>query len=219
MAIALDASSKKSQDASTTATWSHTCTGSNLILLVGVEVGAGNTITGVTYNGVSMSQVNLLALGGSTFGNVYVFKLVGPSTGANNIVVTASASTFIYCAATSFTGVDQTTPIDVNTTTSATATSITGTVTTTKDNDWLFGFVSKGDTLPDNPTLTAGTNTTIRQTDAFGWYASCDTNAAQTPAGSHSLTVSSSASGLFGMNVVAIMPVQPTPASSFLMFM
>ena len=209
MAIAFDASSIRTQDSGggTTSTWSHTCTGSDRILFVGVTVGTGMTVSGVTYNGVSMTQVATLALGGAVFNNGYIFRLVAPATGANNIVVTASADTFIYAAATSYTGVDQTTPIDVSGTNSTTGTSLGLSLTTTKDNDWLVGFWYYGSSDDD---FTAGSNTLIRQEDAPAgiWYAMAVTNSAQTPAGSKTITLTSANSRLQGVVGAAFMPVQ-----------
>lgn len=209
MAIAFDASSIRTQDSGggATSTWAHTCTGSNRILFVGVTVGAGKTVSGVTYNAVAMTQVNTLALAGTTFDNGYLFRLVAPATGANNIVVTASADTFIYAAATSYNNVDQTTPIDVQGTNSATATSLGLSLTTTKNNDWLVGFWYYG-TTDDN--FTAGANTLIRQEDAAPgiWYAMGDTNSDQTPAGSKTITLTSANSRLQGVVGAAFMPTQ-----------
>jgi hypothetical protein len=203
MAIAIDSSSQLASDTGSTPTWSHTCTGSNLVLIVGVEVATGETVSSVTYAGTSMTQINTQNLSGATFGNVYLFRLFNPAAGANNIIVTKSSTSFGYCAAASYTGVSST--LDVNTTTSTTGTSITGTLITTVDNDWLVGFVSAG-TSGDTGTMTAGTNTTARQTNINNWYTFVDTNAAQTPLGSKSMVVNHSTSVLLGFNLVAISP-------------
>src|SRR5438067_591060 len=116
MAIGFDASSGGFVNTSGPLTISHTCGGSNRILLVGVEISVGGeTVTGVTYNSVAMTQINLQDLNGSTFRNTYLFYLIAPATGANNIVVSASGGTGnIYAAAASYTGVDQSSPLDVN---------------------------------------------------------------------------------------------------------
>lgn len=224
-AIAFDASSLRTQDSGggTTSTWAHTCTGSDGLLLVGTAIGTGKTASGVTYNAVSATQAVTLASGGLTFDNGYLFRLVAPATGANNIVVTVSADTFIYSAATSYSGVDQTSPIDATGTNSTTGTSVSVSITTTVDNDWLAGFWWEA-TTDDDVAWTAGANTTIRQQDADPgrWYAIGDTNSAQTPTGSKTISASKSISLLLAVVGVAFSPstsapvVRPTPFLSLL---
>src|SRR3990167_6515020 len=99
MAIAFDASSDRGDDDGSPSTWSHTCTGDNRILIVGTMCQAGNTITGVTYAGAAMTQINTQAIGGATFSNQYLFYKVAPATGANDIVVSSSGGSYIYSAA------------------------------------------------------------------------------------------------------------------------
>lgn len=133
MAIALDAATSSSSTASSTLTFSHTVAGSDRVLMVGVswQTGAVNnaTVTGVTYNGVAMTLVDEQAppdpfnqtLGAS------LWRLVAPATGTHNVVITISnTSDVILGGATSWTGVDQTTPLG----TSAKATAQSGTTAT-----------------------------------------------------------------------------------------
>lgn len=111
MAIAYDATASGSTVFGTSATWSHTCTGSDRVLYVAAS--AGVTITGITYNGVSLT-----ILAGSGTGAVLA-RLVAPATGANNVVVSTGSSEEIAGVSASYTGVDQTTP-DENTTSATT---------------------------------------------------------------------------------------------------
>ena len=54
MAIALDATSNSGyQNNVTSYSWSHTCNGSDLILVVGLSQSGGNLASSVTYNGRS----------------------------------------------------------------------------------------------------------------------------------------------------------------------
>lgn len=109
MAIAFDAASPADQFASaTTLTFSHTCTGSDLVLLVVGACISTETITGVTYNGSALTQIGStqsVAFGGKTLS---LWAKVGPSTGAHDVVLTASSSTSIFGASVSYTGVAQT---------------------------------------------------------------------------------------------------------------
>ena len=67
-------------------------------------------MTGVTYNGVAMTLGG--SLNGSDGDRTTLFYLVAPATGANNVVVTFSATTFSAVAgAVSFSGVHQSAPV------------------------------------------------------------------------------------------------------------
>jgi hypothetical protein len=101
-----------------TITFSHTTTGANRLLIVGVAFDTATpTVTSVTYAAVGMTQVFAQTVGSS--GTVAMYRLVAPATGANNVVITLSASSvFLQGGAVSFTGVDQTTPLGTPTSTS-----------------------------------------------------------------------------------------------------
>lgn len=108
MAIAFDASSGSKGAGSSTLTWSHTCSGSNRTLVVGCASKTDDYITGVTYNGVAMTQVDKTTGGGG--GAEYMYILANPASGANNIVVTASVSIDMMGSAVSYTGTSLTQP-------------------------------------------------------------------------------------------------------------
>lgn len=106
-------SASTSTSGASSLTWSHTVTsaGSNRLLVVGVasDDNTPRTVSSVTYNGVNLTQVP-----GGTADNlarVDMWYLVNPATGANDVVVTLSGSTEFSAGATSWTGVDQTTPL------------------------------------------------------------------------------------------------------------
>lgn len=92
-------------------TFAHTVTNQNdrvLIVKVSTRNSAGQTVTGVTYNGVAMFRHAFLS-----FNNMRaeLWYLVAPSVGTFNVVVTFSANTNSVCGTNSFFGVDQITPI------------------------------------------------------------------------------------------------------------
>lgn len=129
----LDAISTASGFSGTAKTWSHTCTGSNLILVVGTccRSGSNTHITGITYNGVSLSKATSQNNGTTT--GVEMWYLLNPSTGANNIIATYSNSTPASFGAASFTGAAQTgQPNAVGTNTSGTNTETVTVVPTVK---------------------------------------------------------------------------------------
>ena len=110
MALAIDAVSSSSDDGSPSSlTWSHTCTGSDRGLVVGVTWVQATTISSVTYNGVSMTSEGAVTSTLSSSLRLEQFSLIAPDTGANNIVVTfAAAVTGVIGGAVSYTGANQT---------------------------------------------------------------------------------------------------------------
>jgi len=179
MAIAFDATSTLQSGAGTSLTWAHTCTGSDRLLAVNATVATvgSYTVTGVTYNSVALADI-----GSATTTQPFTVKLwalAGPSTGSNNVVITSSTSKDLIGGSSSYTGCKQTgLPDDVDGAAFATTNMVQAT-TTTVDNCWIVGVFG------GNRNITAGANTTFRA--AASAYALCDSNSAQTPAGSHSL--------------------------------
>jgi len=91
----------------TTASWSHTCSGVNLVVVVGVAIGAnpsGSVTTTATFGGVSMTSLGLVAANNQTAGYVQLFSLVGPATGASTVALTVSTASTITAGSVSFTG-------------------------------------------------------------------------------------------------------------------
>jgi hypothetical protein len=106
MPVTFDAAASDSAGFSASLTFSHTCGGTDRVLFVAVVCGNNRTISGVTYDGVSMSAVE----SGSDF--MRLFALVNPASGANDVVVTTSQEDPILAVSTSYSGVDQSTPYD-----------------------------------------------------------------------------------------------------------
>lgn len=183
--IYFDAASNSGyQTAQSTYSWSHTCTGSNRYLVVGVSMLSvgGSSVTGITYNGVAMTLIGAIA---SVSGAVRseMWGLIAPATGSNTIAVTLSGSLDSTAGATSFQGVHQTSPIEGYA--SATATNVgaadaTVNVTTVADNDWVIDTVASSDTA-----ITIGSNQISRWnvTGTLGSGAG-STEAQKTPTGS-----------------------------------
>jgi len=96
--------------------WSHTASGSNRALVVGVmardPTGADTSVSSVTYNSVAMTAVrnDLVSFGDPARTSLYI--LAAPATGTHTIVVTfaGTVDSLAAGAAISLTGVDQTTP-------------------------------------------------------------------------------------------------------------
>src|ERR1700756_3968755 len=147
MAIAFDASSRGSGTSVSSLTVSHTCSGSNRILLVALEwVEGPTTDTGVTYNGVAMTAI-FQGFNPTGTRRMSLYYIVAPATGTNNIVASWGSSTFgtTILLALSYTGAKQAGVPDASTSGgSASGSPVTATVTTIADNAWLVGFLLMG---------------------------------------------------------------------------
>jgi hypothetical protein len=92
--------------------WLHTVgSGNNRILIVTTANHDGNqTVTGVTYGGVTLTQVGMGFAPGN--GNsCSLWSLVAPAPGTASVVVTLSGAVPVVAGAVSFTGVQQALPI------------------------------------------------------------------------------------------------------------
>lgn len=115
MAVAFDAASSGQTTNATSITVAHTCSGSDRVLFVGVGWSTGPeamaSVTGVTYNGVALTQIWEIIDSPTDHANAGWY-LIAPATGTNNIVVTfASAMDEICAGGISFTGAHQTSPL------------------------------------------------------------------------------------------------------------
>ena len=163
MALAVDASSISAFTTSSTVSWSHTCTGSDRVLFVGVGFnGSALSVTGVTYNGVAMTeQWDLFAANVGSAG----YLLANPATGANTVEVTFNAAVDVGIAgAVSFTGADTAspgrTPVSVN----------GGSATASVDaTDAVSGDIVVDTAFMVTTTTTEGANQTLQQkSEAIG---------------------------------------------------
>lgn len=181
----------------TTISTTHTSSGTDRIVYVGITIRDTRTITvAPTYNGVTMTQ------SGSTTGTTGVthrlYYLIAPSTTAGaTVTATQNASDTWAMTVISYNGARQTLQPDATSVGGpTTTTSYSQSVTTVRDNSWavLYGNASGG------LTLTAGANTIIRNQPevAFCGAFLIDTNSAKTPAGTDTLNVTSSSQTFSG---------------------
>lgn len=114
--------------------------GSNRLLLVGVGWDGSTTVTGVTYNSVSMTKLD-----GGASGNVKcdVYGLLAPATGSNTVDVDFSANqSSVGVTAMTLNGVQQVLPSNTNKSTGS-GTALSTSITTTYTNSWGVDFWSK----------------------------------------------------------------------------
>ena len=186
--------------------------GANRLLVVAVKGDNTDTVTGVTYNGVSMT---LAAKAGVTpYGNRwnYLFFLLNPDSGANNVVVSGGA--FNAALAADYTGVKQTAQPDATGTANSSGSSYTlaATVTTVADNSWAIMSWGGGGSVPPS----AVSNCTLRTYDhAFDIFGLFDSNADITPAGSYTETATFSSGVAYPNAVIASFAPVSTAATSY----
>jgi hypothetical protein len=136
MAIAFDANSQaQGGNPSSSFSWSHTCTGSNLMLVVSVMSNTAADPTGITYNGVAMTKGKT---GTDANRNCSIWYLANPATGANTVAVTWAGSTaYPAGSATSYTGCDTTIGANTASNTATSGTTFSVALTTTVSNSFV----------------------------------------------------------------------------------
>lgn len=147
-------------------TYAHTCTGSQLVLYVFTMERNSTAISGVTYAGSSMTQIGQQAVTGSAVCTLW--RMTGPATGANNVVLASTASSVhhVVSVAFSFTGADQTTPegTPVGSTANPGA-SPSDTVTSAAGEIVIDGLASAENTTATTATVGAGQTQDANLTD------------------------------------------------------
>lgn len=184
MAIAFDVAAS---DAAGALSWSHTCTGTNLILVVGVQFRDTTpaSVTGITYNSVPLTKIDAVTNATTLDTTAELWYLVAPAAGAHTIAVTTNPVTPLRASAgsMSFTGVDQTAAaIDAHLTLTGTTATPSMSITSVANN--CVPVISLGSR--NATAITPGTGTTEEYdvtagTSQRGWGAF---RAAVTPAGS-----------------------------------
>lgn len=187
-AIAFDASlADASVGPATSQIRSFTITGSNTALMVAVQHTTAANVSSITYAGVALTQIHANQLMETGANRADLWYLVGTATGANNLVITMSASDTFRSSALSYTGVmagGDTGGTDSKATLSWDEVSGNQTLThtTVSTNTWITFYGRTKDPY------TAGTNATFRQNISGVLFAG-DNNGASTGSGSNSVTV------------------------------
>jgi prepilin-type N-terminal cleavage/methylation domain-containing protein len=114
LAVDNASSGTTASDTASSMTVSHTTgSGSNRLMLVGISYNNDDyeTVTSVTYNGTSLTQVG--TVNNSDDARVCIYSLVGPDSGIHNVVITFSdaLNDGAIAGVVTFTGVDQSTPL------------------------------------------------------------------------------------------------------------
>lgn len=111
-----DNSLQGSQSSGANSSFSYTVgSGSNRMLLVAVNTASGATVSGITYNGVSLTQRSTFGTSAcaNPDGGFYIYYLLAPTSGSNTLVITYSGSTAASYVVYSYANVGQMSPTQV----------------------------------------------------------------------------------------------------------
>lgn len=195
----------------TSLAWTHTVnSGINRALFVEIAIdNLGSNVSGVTYGGVALTQV------GRQGGNhaVEIWALVSPTVGTANVVVTLSGNTAVAAGASTFNGVNQSTPTGTFVGNSGTTflLNLTGSVTVASaPGDVVIDAQFWTDTLanPVGAGQTSQWSSSSLLTSALG--------SSSTEAGAASVTMSGSASILSALGAhwsIGAVSVKASPTS------
>lgn len=189
-----------------TASHTHTMgTVSNGIAFLGVYNQNTGGLSSVTFGGNAMTLIGSRTDSGGNM--VYLYVILSPTSGANTVSVTRSTTTnYMFLLSASYSGAAQTTTADATTSGNATATSLTGTLTTIADNCWTIMIANAA-----NDSQAAGAGST-RRVNSAGYQGLFDSNGPKTPAGSTSMTVTSS-NGQYVYFMASFAPYVTPPAT------
>jgi hypothetical protein len=190
MAATFDATANSKVLNATSLTFSHTCTGTNLVLIVGTGTDGGIGIANITYAAVGITPISAITSPGG-FNGAEQWGKIAPATGANNVVITADSATGIVGGSVSASGADQSTGWGAATT--ANGTDAAPTVNVTSETGALVVDAhSNGVNTPGNPTVTVHASQVQRWND---YNANKNRGAGSTEAGAATVTMSWTLSG------------------------
>lgn len=215
-AIAFDNSANGTAN-STSLTYSHTCTGSNLYLVVGSSpvVSGGENTNSITYNSVSMTQA--VPQGDSSNLVNSLWGLINPSTGVNNVVISVTSTANIYSVSASYSGAKQSGQPDAtgsaNPGAGSPVSTITVGVTPVATNCWAVSYIGN----EGGNALTASTNVNSVRGSNSNHASLGDSNGVVTAGVAYNMTWTCTSQFLSGV-ALSIAPA-PSTNSGFLAFL
>lgn len=213
-AIAFDATSNSGEKSGVSSfTWSHTTSGSDTLLFIGVIMDDNNVnhmdVSSATYNSVSMTSIRRDVQTAYNDSATEILYLKAPTAGANTVAVTLVGSNFgAKGGAITLTGVDQTTPLDANNGANGNSASASVAVTTVADNAWVLDTVGGWSPFTVGAGQTQRWNIIGTYTDGAG-----STEGPKTPAGSVTMswTLPSEAWSISAASFAPAISATPTP--------
>lgn len=145
-----DAAAGNKVTSATTNTFNHTVSAvqTNEILLVVVDAGA--SISSVTYNGVSLTFLGSVAVGGGE--TLAMWYLLSPPTGTHSVVITTSGSTYIIGASASYYNVAQSGIFGTLASNTGNSAASSNSPVTTSTNQLVIDVVNNTSPSTDTPT-------------------------------------------------------------------
>lgn len=222
-AIAYDAGQGQAQTVSSTPTLANVApAGSDRWMATHLNYGGGGGTVSVVPTHQSLASTIIASEVNTGDGNpkISTYRRNGPSTSSGNLTATLSVSEFWKILAQTYTGVDQTTSTNAETSNvggSYTPSSPVDVVMASdRDGSWAF-MSAKQDTAGD---LTAGTGTTRRQTDATPFDDAMFDTASGTNSGSNATISVNYAGGgqRIGWQACMIRAVAVAGNTNFLLF-
>ncbi len=198
--IAFEAASSGSAHALTLSV-SHTITVANTILICSYGQRTNpTTLTSIQFNGVDLTLYDSQY---PVVGYQAIYYMLNPPVGTFNLESITSSTTDQVQANASYTGVLQTSPVDVgDKTTSGSSAGLSQSLTTTVDNDWIF---ASG--IDNTQSQSASAGSTQRATVALNIVSGIyDNNTSLTPAGTYSIGFDMAGAQSCGIIAFALKP-------------
>jgi hypothetical protein len=145
-----DASAGNKVSSGSSNSWSHTVGNfSNRILLVWVDTGLG--VSGVTFNGVALTQLAVVNYN-SNNEHLYLFYLLNPPVGTYTVAVTASGTTYIVGLSESYYNAAQSGSFGTVASNAGSGTASSNTVASTSTSQIIIDGVNNGAASTATPT-------------------------------------------------------------------
>jgi hypothetical protein len=130
--------------------WSHTVgTGMKRLLIVGVSLRGSQSVSGVTYGGIVLSNA-VDVLGAGNQNRASMWYLVAPASGTATVTVTLAGSAAVIGGAVSLSGVDQTAPLGTAVSANGTSASPSVTVSSATTQLVIDTMATNGDGGPQS---------------------------------------------------------------------
>ena len=161
MAVSLDNVSNRTSSNASTITLSHTTgSGTDRLLVVGIDIKENISVTSVTYGGVNLTLAGVANNAGNARAEIWYLKM--PATGTADVVVNITGNSDIVIGAATYNGVNQTTPL--GTFVSNTGSTITSSViASSASGEWVFDTMA----VRDASSITVGAGQTQQWNNGF----------------------------------------------------
>lgn len=211
--IAFDAFSQN-KTTGTSLTFAHTVTGSNRLIVVGLSNqsdASGTDVTSVTYNGDALTKISHYT--NPQNDTVYLYYLIAPDSGSNNVVVTrADATGTLQARVWSITGAQQNAQPSAYITANTTTGTLTTTLSNVTANNWtvLMAYNQEGGTI------TGTTNARmLGTTDLYSRLFDNSSTAPATTTGAYSMVLTRpSGSSVWQSVMASFAPYVETPTAT-----